>query len=357
MIQINCTIVNITVAPVLSLENGHSYIAELESSSRAIFRVNDVDRGVDGDFLADGQTVFKDYQVPSNPGAYEGPILVLEQLVKELHIDQDRFETSDGKLYNWKGHIDWMLYKRSLDGVEIEPLLAQRYEAGSRCVATLMQAHYIERFVPAEYGQRYYDHAPVFAEALRKIGFYWQPVVYADEREVKSGHDFVYKLAERFNNQYWILPSLGNEWDKNGFYPGDYSRPNTTNLWSRGSATGDAPPYYPSWDWKEWHPRRDWPKVKWGNDDAWYVQMGVNAELHSIDKVAPCVVTEPIGFWDHDVPDRRSSSPILAREIGGTSIYSARGANFMSEQGLRCEMWDPITYDCAVKFFAAINQV
>jgi len=42
--------------------------------------------------------------------------------------------------------------------------------------------------------------------------------------------------------------------------------------------------------------------------------------------------------------------------IGGTSIYFARGANFMSEQGLRCEMWDDRTYECAVSFFKAINQ-
>jgi len=250
-----------------------------------------------------------------------------------------------------------MLYKRSLDGVAIEPLLAQRFAAGSRSVATLMQAHFIERFYPSEYGQRYYDHIPAFAEALMKMGFYWQPVVYADEQIIKSGNTFVYKLAEIFHNKPWIIPSLGNEWSKNGFNPGDFSRPNTNNLWSRGSEVADTAPWYPSWDWKEWHPRRDWPKVLFGNDDAWYVQNGVNGDLRKIDKIAPCVATEPIGFWDHDVPDRRSNDPNLARVIGGTSIYFARGANFMSEEGLRCESWDSITFECAVAFFNAINQV
>lgn len=356
MIQINCTIQNIIGHPVLSLENGHAYIGELESETRAIFKLDDNDNDLKGDFLADGQFVYKNYRTPSSPGSYEGPLLVLKPLVSELHIDQDRFETPDGNNYNWRGHIDWMLYKRSLDGVSIEPLLAQRYATGSRCVATLMQAHFIERFYPSEYGQRYYDHIPAFSEALLRLGFYWQPVVYADEQIIKSGHDFVYKLAEIFHNRYYILPSLGNEWSKNGFNPGDFSRPNTNNLWSRGSQVGDTAPYYPSWDWKEWHPRRDWPKVLFGNEDMWYVKEGVNGELTQIDKRAPCIASEPIGFWSHNVPNRRSNDPNLARVIGGTSVYFGRGANFMSEQGLRCEMWDTITYDCAVAFFAGINQ-
>lgn len=185
------------------------------------------------------------------------------------------------------------------------------------------------------------------------------PIVYADEQIINMGHNFVYQLAEIFNNHSNILPSLGNEWPKNGFNPGDFSRPNTTNLWSRGSTTSDSAPYFPSWDWKEWHPRRDWPKVLFGNDDAWYVKEGIDASGNVTDTSGrrPCVVTEPIGFWNQNVPNRRSNDPNLARVIGGTSIYFARGANFMSEEGLRCEYWDDVTYTCAVQFFNAINQV
>lgn len=357
MIQINCTTQGITGHSLLNVSNGHVYVGEIESSTRSIFRVDDTDGGLYADFFADGSVIYRNYLIPNTPGAYEGPVLVLQSKVQELHINGDQFLTLDGTNYNWKGHIDWMLYKRSLDGVAIEPLLAQRFAAGSRCVATLMEAHYIERFYPSDYGQRYYDHIGPFAEALKSAGFYWQPVCYADEQVVKSGHDFVYRLAERFANHYWILPSLGNEWSKNGFNPGDFSRPNTNNLWSRGSNVGDEAPWYPSWDWKEWHPRRDWPKVLFGNDDMWYVKEGVNSDGVVLDKRAPTIASEPIGFWTYNVPNRRSNDPNLARVIGGTSIYFGRGANFMSEQGLRCEPWDTITYNCAVEFFAGINQV
>jgi hypothetical protein len=194
--------------------------------------------------------------------------------------------------------------------------------------------------------------------ALKVAGFLAMPIVYADEQVINSGMNFVYKLSELFNNKNWVFPSLGNEWPKNGFNPGSFSKPQSTNFWSRGSTVSDTAPFYPSWDWKEWHPRRDTPKVLFGNDDAWYVKEGIDASNNQVDPTGPkpCIVTEPIGFWNQNVPDRRSNDPNLARVVGGTSIYFARGANFMSEEGLRCEPWDDITLACAMQFFAAINQ-
>jgi hypothetical protein len=356
MIQINCNVSGTSDPIVLQLEDGHSFTGVYENSNRIIFKLADAEKNLDGEFVCNGVQIFAPYITPIAPGAYEGPSLVVKPLVQELHIVEDLFVLPDGAFYNWKGSIDWMLYKRSLDGQSIESLLKQRHDAGSRAVATLMQAEFIEHFNPAEYGQAYFDHIIPFAQAILNAGMYWMPVVYADEQVIKSGHDFVYKLGEIFHDYYWIVPSLGNEYNKNGFEPGNFTRPNTNNLWSRGSQVGDTQPYYPSWDWKEWHGRRDWPKVLFSNDDAWYVKEGINGEGVQLDKRAPCIVTEPIGFWNQNVPNRRSNDPNLARVIGGTSVYFARGANFMSEAGLRCDMWDSITYDCAVQFFKAINQ-
>jgi len=359
MIQINCTIVNITVAPVLNLANGHDYIAELESDTRAIFKVQDIDHQVIGNFEADDQIVFRDYVVPSNPGSYEGPVLELKPFIQELHISRDQFLLPDGTNYNWKGNIDFMLFKRSLDGQDISPLLAQRFNSGSRAIVTLMMAAFIERFYPSDYGARYLEHIHPFAETLKSKGFYWTPIVFADAQIIipdkGSQTIFLGKISEQFAGMHWVLPSLCNEYQKNGCDPSIFNKP-VGNLWSRGSNLSDSEPYRPGWDWKEWHPRRDWPKVIFGNDDAWYVKEGMDAENHMLDYPMPCIIGEPIGFWDRNVPNRRSNDPNLARVIGGTSIYDARGANFMSEQGLRCDMWDPITENCAKVFFNAINQ-
>lgn len=276
-------------------------------------------------------------------------------LPQPLTIQRDLFVLPDGTYYNWKGHIDFMLFKRSLDGVTIEPLLEQRYNAGSRAVVTLMMAAYIEQFDPRTYGPRFFGHIKPFANALKTAGFYWIPIIYADEQVLKLGNDFLYQCADEFRGLYWILPSVCNEFQKNGCNPGDFTKP-SGNLWSRGSSTGDVEPYRPGWDWKEWHSRRDWPKVLFGNDDGWYVKEGMNANGQMLDYPMPCISGEPIGFWDHDVPNRRSSDPNLAKVIGGTSIYFMRGANFMSEAGLRSDPWDSRTYECAVSFFKAINQ-
>jgi hypothetical protein len=112
MIQINCTIENITSAPILSIEDGHSYIAELESSTRAIFKLNDSEKNKLGNFLADGQLVFKNYIIPGQAGAYEGPILILKPSVEELRIFEDQFLLPSGENYNWKGNIDYTFADR-----------------------------------------------------------------------------------------------------------------------------------------------------------------------------------------------------------------------------------------------------
>jgi len=279
--------------------------------------------------------------------------------IEPLHTQRDTFVTASGKYYNWKGHIDFMLYKRSLDGFVMEPLLDQRKAAGSNSVTTLMMAHYIEDFVPSAYGSRYLDHIKPFAAALKAKDFYWRPIIFADAQVVMPNGDvqktFLSQLADQFNGEWNILPSLANEFQKNGCDPSIFTKPATSNLWSRGSSTGDAEPYRPGWDYKEWHPRRDWPKVLFGNDDAWYVKEGQDSSGNSLDYPKPTIVGEPIGFWDHDVPGRRSSDPNLAAVIGGTSVYFARGADFMSEEGLRCQPWTPRTFECAQRFFNAID--
>lgn len=280
-------------------------------------------------------------------------------MIQPLTIQRDLFVLPNGEYYNWKGHIDFMLYKRSLDGVIIEPILEQRYNAGSRAVVTLMMAAYIENFVPSSYGDRYFAHIKPFAAAINNLGMYWTPIVFADAQILMPDKSqqiaFLNRISREFDGNPGIMPSLCNEYQKNGCDPSIFSKP-SNNLWSRGSNVGDSEPYRPGWDWKEWHPRRDWPKVLFGNDDGWYVKEGMNANGQMLDYPMPCICGEPIGFWDHDVPNRRSSDPNLARVIGGTSIYFMRGGNFMSEAGLHSEPWDNRTYECATAFFQGINQ-
>lgn len=285
--------------------------------------------------------------------------------IQKLTTYADLFVNEDGSYYNWRGHIDFMMFFRSLDGQPLEPLMKERYDLGSRGLVTLFMAKFIEDKDPLTYGSRFFHHIKPFAQALRNnCDMYWRPIVFADMQvfgwNLQQQRDFLNRCAEEFNDEWNVLPSLVNEWSKNGIYPDDFSRPNTNNIWSRGSSVGDAGAPYPGWGYKEWHGRRDWPKVLWSNDDAWYVKEGLrynedNGHLEQYDRPMPTIVGEPIGFWDRDIPNRRSSDPNLAAVMGGTSVYSARGADFMSQEGLRCESFTPRTAECARRFFNAIN--
>lgn len=279
-----------------------------------------------------------------------------------LIIDRDRFLRSDDhSQFDWFGHIDFMLFYKSLDGFPIESHLDNRKIVDEQVVVTLMMANFIEQRDPRTYGQRFYQHIKPFAQALAAKNFYWMPIILADAQilmpDKHEQNAFLNRCAEQFHNESNVLPSLGNECSKNGVDASFFSRPQTNNLWSRGSEVGDEPPYRPGWDWKEWHPRRDWPKVLFGNDDAWFVKEGVDSENNRLDNPMPIVVSEPIGFWDRDVPNRRSSDPNLARVIGGTARYFARGVNFHSEEGLHSEPWTARTKECAVAMAAAMRQV
>lgn len=281
-------------------------------------------------------------------------------MIERLHAEGEVFKTESGGRWTFAGHIDFLLYKRSLDGVTIEPLLAERYAAGSRVVCTLGMAHYIERFDPRDYGDVYYSHLKPFARALAAMDFYWMPIIFADAQVIlpnqRDQHRHFARLVQELAGEPNILPSLGNEVWKNGVKPEAFQKPEGTGcLWSRGSGLMDQDCPRPAWDWVEYHPRRDWPKVLWGVNEGWYVKEGRGENGHVSDPPKPGAATEPIGFWSHDVPGRRSSSPDLARVIGHTCVDFMRGGNFHSENGLRSESWDARTTECAVQFFQGMR--
>lgn len=277
-----------------------------------------------------------------------------------LIIEKDRFLRTDGTQFDWFGHIDFMLFFRSLNGLSLEEHLAKRTITKEQVVSTLMMAHYIEHQDPRAYGDRFFAHIKPVARALAALGYYWKPIVFADAQVLMSDKNeqrtFLGRCAQEFSGEPNVIPCLGNELSKNGINPFDFVKP-SGNLWSRGSETGDSEPPRPGWDWKDWHPRRDWPKVLFGNDDAWYVKEGVNSGGQTLDVSMPVIISEPIGFWDRDIPNRRSSDPNLARVIGGTARYFARGVDFMSEEGLRCDDWSDRTKECAVAMCNAMKQV
>lgn len=278
---------------------------------------------------------------------------------QQLRTNRDLFTLPDGSYYTWKGNIDFMAYFRSLDGADMS-FLNQRIACGSKSITTLFMAKFIEDKDPDRYGQRMFDHIKPFARFLNDLDLYWNPIIFADQQvfgwSIEKQRDFLNKCAAQFDGEANVMPSLGNEYQKNGFDPSRFAKPNTSNLWSRGSSVGDTEPYYPGWDYKEWHPRRDMPQVLTACGDGWYVANGIDAGGKILDRPMPCIAGEPIGFWDRDIPNRRSQDPNLAYCVASNSVACLRGANFMSEEGLKCQTWTPRTEVCAKRFFETLNQ-
>ena len=288
-------------------------------------------------------------------------------MIERLHTNGELFITESGVRWTFAGHIDFLLYEKSLQGFVMEPLLDDRYRAGSRVVTTLMMAHYIHAhrgepsFNPNDYGPVFFSHVKPFARALAAKDMYWMPIIFADAQVLKPNvadqQRFVAQLAAEFAGEPNILPSLGNEVVKNGVDPSKFTKPEGTGcLWSRGSGLMDADCPRPGWDYVEYHPRRDWPKVIWGVNEGWYVKEGRGESGHVVDPPKPGIASEPIRFWSHDVPGRRSSSPELAHVIGHTCADYMRGGNFHSENGIRSEGWDPRTTECAYRFFQGLSE-
>lgn len=278
-----------------------------------------------------------------------------------LTVQRDQF-LLNGKNYNWRGHIHFLDFKKSLDGVSLNELIEPWKVLGSQSVTTLMMWEYgPEKFYPKDYGWRYFAHIKAFAQALRDLNMYWRPICFADAQiiipDLRDQQNFLNQLATEFNNEWNVLPELVNEFQKNGIDPSNFARPATNNLWSHGSALPDSDSARPAWDYITFHPRRDYPKVIFGNEDGWYVKEGMNGtDNHYYDRSVPGICGESMGFHEFEVPGRRSADPNLAMVQGGTSIYYMRGGDIMTEVALASIAPGPITAECARRFFRAISQ-
>lgn len=76
MILVMCGVYEITSPPELRLDNGHSYTAKMQGSSRALFEINEEDAGEIGDFWAMGENIYTQFRVPK---IFPGPILDMER--------------------------------------------------------------------------------------------------------------------------------------------------------------------------------------------------------------------------------------------------------------------------------------
>jgi hypothetical protein len=172
------------------------------------------------------------------------------------------------------------------------------------------------RFVPAEYGPRYFEAIAAADRYLLSRGCRLKLSVFADAQtdplnQIDQAALFAHVAAVRDprglqdgGNEHGAFREVGKG-SKNGWDPQALPRP-TNLLASRGSALGDETPPLNPWDFADFHPARnaDWPKTCKAIYD---IQSGNTTEGVRID--APLVMDEGIAIGETPENGRTTASP------------------------------------------------
>lgn len=278
--------------------------------------------------------------------------------IQLIHIEGDRFINNDGSEFIWSMMTGFCDYKLFLDGGDIRSVLKQSQDLGSRGRRIFGMMSFITNFNPRNYGNAYYNRLGEFYSLLAEYEQYGEfcnlcdcQVLMTDEGMQKEHHARVCDELQGIQNAMY---SLGNEWPKNGFQPDHFARPSLL-ICSQGSTTSDAAPPMSGWNYREWHGRRDYPKVWVSADDMMFVGKGIDEGGHQYAEAKPIIHGEPIGFAEVNIPGRRSTDSRLARSLAIDSKAHGNGGVFHCEDGMYSRLLGPIQQICGIEFFKAMR--
>ena len=351
MKQINCSVSGTpTDIPRLIVDTLlHEYAGVFESPTRVIFLLPDAEP-TDG--ASWGTTIHYAGKtaralIPEFPsGSVEGPLLAYPTALARLSGDGPFLRAGD-RPFTWAMMTGFCDYQLWLTGQhdQLRACWQQAKDLGSNGRRVLGMMAFITQFDPRSYGDRYFTDLSAFAAAAAEYQQRLHFDVFADNQIYKFGQDFWARVCDQLRPIDSVLIGAGNEWPKNGFDPTTLPFPGVFS--SQGSTTSDAPPPMPGWGVRMWHGRRDSPKVWISFDDAFFVSRGINEAGQSYAPVAPIVHDEPIGFASVDVPNRRSTDPLLARSLMLSARALGAGMTFHSESGMHSRLLEPIEQTCA----------
>ena len=275
--------------------------------------------------------------VAGDPGRPQDVILPgLIPLIPHLEIRGHDFVDAAGNRKVFKGTDQFCAFRRYLDGVDLTPLFQESQELHFDMWRVFMMGSQAQNNIlelrPSAIGATYYDHLRPFADLLNANGIVLLSTVFVDAQDVmpvvSDQRDHWGWVADRLRGSA-TLESGGNEFEKNGFNPGDLSDPGM--IWSRGSGTQDAEPFRPVGSFCEFHPVRHYPTL---------LLDSVASPVTLFDKgyTQPLIIDEPTGFGDPSNPfgKLRETDPRLAYRLARHYSTECAGAVLHNEYGMRC---------------------
>jgi len=266
----------------------------------------------------------------------------------QLRIEGRHFYDGSGQVV-LVGTDQMRSYERFRNGEDLTPLLRESLEIGFNVWRVFLMAEWTVHPQDDDLSQ-----LGPFVDFLNERGFIPQVEVFADcQTLLPNVNDRIvrWNRVNEILRGKVVLVSCGNEWDKNGFNPGEFADPQNGILWSRGSATGDKACFLPEGRFNLFHPRRDMPKMM---DDS----VASSTYLYnSYGLRGPLIMDEGIGFASYSQDGRRSNDPQLARRLAGHYAFEWDGAYFHNESGMSSITMDDRTRQCAQEWANIIYKV
>jgi len=287
--------------------------------------------------------------------AYEKTLIHVDDFDEDIEIVlpytyPSKLRIHNKKLFNMYGEIllrgntDFLLYKKYLDGEDIEPLLIERKSYGSMYVRIFGMCKIISDFNPAKYPD-YYSKIVSFCQLLGKYGLYVYWTVFADTQLIMPGlstqvthFDKVVKELEKVTNTYLELVNEPYAHDNATDDPFAFDEPQNlvASSGSYNDKYGNKPTPQPRWSLHDFHTPRSYPKmvadqnmsvnpnyiigqaVKSGEPDGYGI--GYDTKLDQIKEMSGAITGTGCDICYHTTSGKRSL-PWTGEEKKGAVVF------------------------------------
>lgn len=287
-----------------------------------------------------------------------------------LHVESRDFYNEHGQRVFIKGATDFLLYKKFLDGENIDGLLTERAVMGANCVRVIGMVNSFAHWFPQEYGNAYYDRLPEFCAKVAAYGMYAYFTVFADSEHVfaqyGSSHNMLVAQLQHWNRITAVLRTIPNVIGE--FCNEPYAHENAVVDYTKFGAPGflcsggsyndrlgDELRPVPSWEsFHDFHSPRD------GKDDenasGFKTFSDQNACSHPEYKYRHKAIIsgEPQKAADPADPRRGGSTmsnPKQFRKMAGSARGTMAGIFFHSASGVFSTPWNDVERRCAEAWF------
>lgn len=265
-----------------------------------------------------------------------------------LSID-GQFFRAGGERFTVIEASDFSLFKRYLDGENIEFIVGQRrlIDFNTLRVWLLNRSVVINGGIHPDDYPHYYDRLATFVDYLAYYGLYAELTVFTSTQGLMplshDQQDHLNRTADAVRGKPNVLLELANEIDQYDNAPDPNLKRPPGVLISRGSNGSDSvPPRHDDpWDYELYHII----------GDQWQRKTGHNAMEWADQSKRPCRTNETQRYPDND------SSSTHAYDAAAGAALLADGSCFHSQQGKASALFTGVTLDCAKAWVKGARSV